>query len=347
MKDVVMKDVIIRSTGSYTPDDRLTNAWFIEHLDTTNEWIVKRTGIKERRRAVPGETTSDMGYQAVKRCLEKANVKPSEIGLLICATVTGDTNFPATGKWIQAKFKFKHFDCWSWDLKSGCTSFLDALAPAAAMLQTGMVKYAVVVAAEMMTSLANYQDRATCILFGDAAACVLLEAVDPSENPFGYGIKNFHFDSDPTKTDLLIQLAGGSKEPITQANIASGRQYLHMDGNRVYRAAVNSMVASAKKISEQAGLRVTDFDWWVFHQANQRISEEVARRLRLPFDRVFNNIAEFGNTSGATLPLCLDQMATQGLLHPGQQIGFISFGTGFSGAGCRISIGHLPETAKK
>lgn len=334
-----MKDVFVKSTGSYVPKKVRDNAWFTGRLDTSDEWIRERTGIRERHIAADDETTSQMGYQAVKQCLKKAGVRASQIGLLICATVTGDTSFPPTAKWIQKKLEYSK--CYSFDVGSGCTSWLDALAPAYAMLSTGTVnRYAIVVAAERLSSVANYQDRSTSILFGDGAACVLLEAIDPRKNPHSYGVKDFYFGGDPTKTDLLIRPAGGSKEPITQTNVDTDRQYLCMEGNRVYRAAIDAMVLSVNKIAQQARLRVTDFNWWVFHQANLRISEEVAKKLKIPQNKIFNNIEYYGNSSGVTIPLCLDQMATKGLLRPGDQVGLVSFGAGFAWAAARIVWGN-------
>ena len=337
------QDVLIKSTGSYTPDQILANAWFVEHFrtehpDTSDRWIRSHTGISERRKAAQGETTSQMGYLAAKRCLEKVSVDPSELGLVICATVTGDTNFPPTAKWIQKKLG--NCTCWSFDVKSGCTSFLDALAPAYAWLKTGKTRYALVIAAEMLTSVTNYKDRSTSPLFGDAAGAVLLEAVSSTKNPHSYGIKDFYFGSDPDKAGLLIQPAGGSKEPITLDNIDTGRQYLHMKGTVVYQAAIEAMVLSATTIAHQAGLQVKDFNRWVFHQANMRISRAAMQRLKIPSGKIFNNIRYFGNTSGATIPLCLDQMVAKRLLRPGQRVGLVSFGTGFAWGAAHIVWGN-------
>jgi 3-oxoacyl-[acyl-carrier-protein] synthase III len=315
----------------------MTNDEFTAFLETSDQWITERTGIKERHLAAPGETSSDMALIAAQRCLEKAGVDAGEIDLIICATVTPDTVFPATANWLQAKLG--NTLAWSFDLNAGCSGYVYALSVAAALLQSGRNRYALVMGSEKMSSLADMTNREHCVLFGDASACLLLEAVDEKDNPAGYGLTHFYHQSDGSLAPVLMQHAGGSNIPASYESVAKHLHYISMDGQAVYKNAVRRMSQCAEEIVKAAGKQLADVDWFIPHQANSRILEAVQRRLGVPIEKVYINVDRFGNTTAATIPLCIDELTAQGKLSPGTQLVLFTFGTGFTWGACYLVWG--------
>lgn len=333
------KNVIVRATGSYLPERVFTNEEFTAFLDTSDEWITERTGIKERRFAAPGESVSDMAVSAARQCLERAGVDEADVDLIVCPTVTPDTVFPATANWVQGKLGNKK--AWSFDINAGCSGFVYALNAVTSILMQGHARYALVIGAEKMSALCNMTDRDHCVLFGDAAACLLLEAVEEADNPEGYGIRDFFLKSDGELAPILMQYGGGSSIPPTIESVENRRHYIHMQGREVYKAAVRQMYASVVNVLEKAGLGKDDVDWFIAHQANARIIEATQRRLEVPEEKVYINVNRFGNTTAATIPLCLDELYSDGKLAAGQNIILFTFGTGFTWGSCYLVWGGV------
>ena len=335
--------VVVRASGSYAPKRVMTNDEFTAFLDTSDQWISERTGIKERHFAAPGESNSDMALLAAQRCLEKAGVDAGDLDLIICATVTPDTVFPATANWLQAKLG--NTLAWSFDINAGCSGYIYALSVATALLQAGRNRYALVMGSEKMSSLADMTNREHCVLFGDAAACMLLEAVPEEKNPAGYGLTHFYHQSDGSLAPVLMQHAGGSNIPASFTSVAQHQHYICMDGQAVYKNAVRRMSQAAEEIVKLAGRQISEVDWFIPHQANSRILEAVQRRLGVPLEKVYINVDRYGNTTAATIPLCIDELTAQGKLAPGTQLVLFTFGTGFTWGACYLVWG-TPEVAR-
>jgi len=324
----VALDVVIRGTGRYLPERVFTNHEFTAFLDTSDEWIVQRTGIRERRYAAPGESASDMGLAAVRQCLERAGVDSGEIDLIIVPTVTPDTPFPATANWLQGKLGNKR--AWSFDLNAGCSGFIYGLSVADALLRSGRSQKCLLVGSEKMSALCDFTDRATCVLFGDAAACILLEAVESERNPQHYGIEQFALGSEGEFAEILYQPGGGSSHPPTYKTVQDHLHYAHMIGREVYVHAVRRMDQTIREVVAKGGLELEDIAWFVPHQANARIIETIAQRMNLPAERFYLNIDRYGNTTSATIPLCLDELDQAGKLRPGDKLVLFTFGTGLT-----------------
>jgi 3-oxoacyl-[acyl-carrier-protein] synthase-3 len=304
------------------------NKEFEAFLDTTDEWIVERTGIKERRFAAPGEYPSDMGLRASQQALERAGVDAEEVDLIVVPTVTPDTVFPATANWLQGKLNNKR--AWSFDLNAGCSGFIFALNVVYNILRSGQHRYALLVGTERMSSLADMTNRDHCVLFGDAAGCLLLEAVDPEDNPEGYGIHDFYLRTDGTLIEPLRQVAGGSSKPATYQTVMRHEHFIHMDGRLVYKLAVRHMHESVVEVLKQVEVDPQDVDWFVGHQANARIITATQRRLGVPEEKVYMNVERYGNTTAATIPMCLDELHEDGKLKPGDKVVLFTFGTGLT-----------------
>lgn len=324
----MLKDVIVRSTGFYTPERVFTNAEFAAFLDTSDEWISERTGIKERHLAAPGENASDMAVHAARQALERAGLEAEDLDLIIVATVTPDTIFPATANWLQGKLENKH--AWSFDINAGCSGYVYTLNVAYNILRTGQHRYALVMGAERMTALADMTKRETCVLFGDGAACLLLEAVDPADNPQGYGIRDFYLESDGTLADILMQDSGGSAKPPTFQTVLNHEHFIRMDGQAVFKNAVRRMYQSVTQVLEQVNLEPQEIDWFVGHQANARIIRSTQQRLKVPEEKVYMNVERYGNVTAVTIPSCLDELSEAGKLVPGSKVVLFTFGTGFT-----------------
>lgn len=312
----------ITGIGAYVPDYILNNEELSKLVDTTDEWIMTRIGIKERHIIKePGEGASFVGAKAVKQLLEKTNTDPSEIDLLICATVTPDHQFPATANIISDKVGIKN--AFSYDLNAGCSGFLYALTTAQQFIETGKVKKAIVVGAEKMSSIVDYKDRATCPIFGDGAGAVLLE---PTTSEFG--IIDSILQSDGVGRIHLHQKAGGSVKPSSHETIDAREHFIYQEGQPVFKWAVSKMADVAVEVMQRNNLNEENLAWLVPHQANMRIIEATANRMKLQKEKVMINIEKFGNTTAATLPLCIWEWEHK--LKKGDNIILATFGAGFT-----------------
>ena len=334
-----MYDVVVRATGRYLPERVFTNKEFEAFLETSDDWITERTGIKERRMAAPGEQVSDMACKAAQQALERAGWSADDLEVIVVATVTPDTVFPATAQWVQAKLDNK--TAWSFDVNAGCSGYVYALNTVFNMLHSGQHKRAIVIGAEKMTALCDFTNRDHCVLFGDAAGCLLLEAIPPEENHDGSGIKDFYLKSDGHLAEVLVQHAGGSNHPPTHATILGHQHYIDMQGREVYKNAVRRMYESVMEIIQKQGVDKDEIDWFIAHQANSRIIEGTQRRLGVPVEKVYINVDRYGNTTAATLPMCLDELYVDGKLTPGQKVILFTFGTGFTWGSCYMVWGGV------
>ncbi|MBP7498212.1 MAG: ketoacyl-ACP synthase III [Bacteroidales bacterium] len=323
---------VITAVNCWVPEDILTNKDLEQMVDTSEEWILSRTGIKERR-ILKGEglATSDMAAEAVKGLLKKSNTHPDEIDMLICGTVTPDMHFPATANIICDKVGIKN--AFSYDLNAACSSFIYALDTAARFLETGTHKKIVVVGADKMSSITDYQDRQTCIIFGDGAGAVLLEPT--TEN---IGIMDSLLRSDGSGRVYLHMKAGGSLKPPSHETIDAREHYIYQEGSAVFKFAVKAMADISSEIMEKNKLTHNDIQWLVPHQANIRIIEAVANRMKLDKNKVMINIQKYGNTTSATIPLCLCEW--EKILKKGDNIILSAFGGGFTWGSIYLKWGY-------
>lgn len=313
----------ITGIEAFVPDYILTNEELSQMVDTTDEWIMTRIGIRERHIIKePGEGSSFVGAKAVERLLAKTNTNPQDIDLLICATVTPDHQFPATANIISDKVGIKN--AFSFDLNAGCSGFLYALSTGAKFVTSGLYKKVIVVGAEKMSSIVDYTDRATCPIFGDGSGAVMLE---PTSDP-DCGIIDEMLQSDGFGRIHLHQKAGGSVKPASHETVDAREHFIYQEGQPVFKYAVSNMADVAVAIMERNNLTSKDIAWLVPHQANMRIIEAVARRMGLEKEKVMINIERFGNTTSATLPLCLWEWEPQ--LKKGDNLILATFGAGFT-----------------
>jgi 3-oxoacyl-[acyl-carrier-protein] synthase III len=312
----------ITGIHAWVPEFILTNQLLEDMVDTSDEWITTRTGIKERR-ILKGEQlgTSDMAVPAVKGLLEKTNTSPDDIDLIICATVTPDMVFPATANIIADKVGIKN--SYGYDLNAACSGFIYALGSAAQLIESGAYKKIIVVGADKMSSIVDYTDRTTCIIFGDAAGAVLLE---PGSGEFG--VMDSILKSDGAGRHYLHQKAGGSVKPATHETVDAKEHYIYQEGKTVFKFAVSQMANVAEEIMIKNNLKGEDITWLVPHQANKRIIDATAKRMNLDEEKVMINIQKYGNTTNATIPLCLWEWEKQ--LHKGDNIILAAFGGGFT-----------------
>lgn len=319
-----MSNIRAAITGiqGFVPEDKLTNADLEKMVETNDEWVRSRTGIEERR-ILKGEglATSDMGAEAVKGLLEKTGTSPDEIELLICATVTPDMMFPDTANLIAKKTGISK--AFTFDISAACSGFLFSLTTAAKFIEAGTHKKVIVVGADKMSSIVDYTDRATCILFGDAAGAVLLE---PAED--GFGILDSILKSDAEGAEFLYQSAGGSLNPATHETVDAKGHFIYQNGRPVYKAAVTGMSSIVLEVMKKNNLSADDVAWVVPHQANLRIIETVARMADFPMEKVMVNIQKYGNTTAATIPLCLWEWENQ--LKKGDNLILTAFGGGYT-----------------
>ena len=321
----------ISGTGHYVPERELTNAELATRVDTTDEWIVARTGIRSRRIAAPGESTSDMAAAAARRALAAAELEATDLDLIIVATFTPDAPLPSTSVYVQQKIGARR-DCPAFDLVAACAGFCYALSVADLHIRAGVAKHVLVIGVEHMSSVVDWQDRSTCVLFGDGAGAVV---VSPSLDG-KQGLIGSHLFADGSQTDILNIPAGGTVEPTSVATLEARRHYLQMKGSEVFRVAVKSLVAACKTALDSAGLEAKDVDWVVPHQANQRILEAVCGRLGVPMERVYLNLERCGNTSSASIPIALDEAMRAGVIHRGQVVLFCAFGAGLAWASALV-----------
>ncbi|HAQ65951.1 MAG TPA: 3-oxoacyl-ACP synthase [Bacteroidales bacterium] len=326
----------ITGIEAFVPDYILTNEELSQMVDTTDEWIMSRIGIRERHIIKePGEGSSFVGTEAVRRLLAKTNTKPEEVQLLICATVTPDHQFPATANIICDKAGIKK--AFSFDINAGCSGFLYALATGAKYVASGLYKKVIVVGAEKMSSIVDYTDRATCPIFGDGSGAVLLE---PTTDPDA-GIIDEILQSDGFGRIHLHQKAGGSVKPPSHETIDAREHYIYQEGQPVFKYAVSNMADVSVAIMERNNLSSNDIAWLVPHQANMRIIEAVARRMGLEKEKVMINIERYGNTTSATLPLCLWEWEPR--LRKGDNIILATFGAGFTWGAIYLKWAYDPK----
>lgn len=311
----------ITAVAGYVPDDLLTNADLEKMVDTNDEWIRTRTGIRERHiLKEPGKATSDMAAEAAKKVLAKRGIAPTEIDLILVATVTADMNFPATANLVGDKIGATN--SWGFDINAACSGFLFALQTGAQFIQSGTHKKVLVIGADMMSSIVDYTDRTTCVLFGDGAGAVLLE---PSEV---HGIEDALLHHDGSGAKYLRQKAGGSLHPASAETVAAREHYVYQDGQPVFKAAVKGMADVSYEIMQRNGLTGDDVAWLVPHQANLRIIDATGRRMGIDPKKVMINIEKYGNTTAATIPLCLADWEDQ--LKAGDNLVLAAFGGGFT-----------------
>lgn len=311
----------ILGTGHSYPDGILTNADLAEMVETSDDWITTRTGIKQRRKAAPGEYTSMFAVRAAQEAIEQAKIDPSEIDLLLCATVTPDQILPSTGCIIQAELGANNAA--AMDVVAACSGFLYGVSIANSMIQNGQSKYALVIGAEILTQYVDYTDRQTCVLFGDGAGAAIL---GPTEE--GRGILGAKIKSDGRYEEQLFSPGGGTKRKPTAETLAAGDHFFKMRGNELFKVAVRSMAEISRDVLETAGLTTSDIDLFIPHQANQRITEAVADRLNVDLSKVYSNIAVHGNTSSASIPIALDECVRAGRIKKGDLVMMASFGGG-------------------
>jgi 3-oxoacyl-[acyl-carrier-protein] synthase III len=315
----------IIGTGSALPEKVLTNFDLEKMVDTTDEWIVERTGIRERRIAAEGEYTSTFASAAALRALEAAGVAAGEIDLIVVGTVTPDFPFPSTACLVQQNIGATKANCF--DVSSACSGFLVALANAEKFIRAGVVKKALVIGAETLSRIVDWTDRSTCLLFGDGAGAVVLEAVE-GEN----GILSTHLHSDGSYWELLYQKGCGSRNPATRQNLDNRLTYVSMQGNEVFKLAVRAMVEVAREALAANDLTPADVSLFIPHQANLRIVDSVGKRLSISPDRVFVNLDRYGNTSSASIPIALDEASRSGRLQERDLVLLDAFGGGLSWA---------------
>ncbi len=312
----------ITAIHGYLPEYVLTNAELEQMVDTTDEWISTRTGIKERHILKgEGKATSDMGAEAVRGLLKKRGIGPEEVDMVLCATVTPDMMFPATANLISHKVGIKN--AFSYDMNAACSGFLYALVTAANFIETGKYKKVIVVGADKLSSVVDYTDRQTCVLFGDAASAVLLESTEED-----LGVIDHKFETDGSGYVHLHMKAGGSLKPSTYATIDAREHYIYQEGQHVFKFAVTKMADVSLDLMKKNNLASEDISWLVPHQANMRIIEATGRRMALPPEKVMVNIQKYGNTTNATIPLCLWDYEKQ--LNKGDNIILTAFGGGFT-----------------
>lgn len=317
-----MLNAKISAIASYVPDDILDNEMLSKMVDTNDEWITTRVGIKERRILKgEGKGSSYMGIRAVERLLSESGTDKNDIDLLICATSNPDYRFPSTASVITYQCGLEN--AYAYDIQAACAGFLVTLQAARAYIQSGLYKKIIVVCAEKMSSMTDYTDRATCPLFGDAAAAVLIE---PTEEAVGIMDGEFHIDG--SGLPHLVMKAGGSVKSASHETVDAHEHFVYQEGRIVYKNAVRDMLGSTLSVMKRNNLTVEEVDWLVPHQANLRIIEAVSSRARFPQEKVLVNIQHYGNTSAASIPLCLDEFKTT--LKKGDKIMMTAFGAGFT-----------------
>ena len=320
-----MKKAKIIATGAYVPKKVLTNQDLEQMVDTSDEWIVSRTGMKERRIAAEGEYTSDMGVNAAHKCLSDAKMDAGEIDCIITATLTPDYIFPSTACIIQEKLGAINAACF--DIQAACTGLIYALSIAKAFVQTGAFKNVLVITSEKLSSIVDYEDRSTCILFGDGAAACLVSG----DNRSGLELTSVEIGADGSQADLLWMPAGGCRHPASKETLEKKMHYIKMAGNEVFKHAVRRMESACKECLKGAGLKEEDVSWLIPHQANVRIIDAIAKRFEhLPKERIFKTVHKYGNTSCSSIGLALDDLMREGNVKEGEHILLTAFGSGFT-----------------
>jgi 3-oxoacyl-[acyl-carrier-protein] synthase-3 len=328
-----MPRAFVRALGTALPERVLSNADLEKMVETSDEWIVSRTGIRERRLVEPGQGLSSLALPAAQQALEKAGLSAAELDGIIVGTISGDHIMPTTANLVQHHLGAQH--AFAFDVANACTGFISVLTTASSFIEAGRAKNILVIGGDVMSSLVDYTDRNTCILFGDGAGAAVLSA-GPDDGP---GIIAWHSGSDGCGAEHLIVPASGSARPMNPDRLAEGDQYLHQDGRAVFKHAVRRMAEAATKTLAQAGVTGSEVDLLVPHQANLRIIEPTARRVGLPMEKVVVNIDRVANTTGGTIPLALADAKSDGRLQAGSRVLLVAFGGGFSWGGVYLTWG--------
>jgi 3-oxoacyl-[acyl-carrier-protein] synthase-3 len=314
--------VSITGLGWHVPERVVTNEELAQLVDTSDEWIRTRTGIRERRFAAPDEALSDIALPAARAALAGAGISGADVDLLIVATVTPDMMFPSTAAILADRLGA--VDAAAYDLSAGCTGFMYGLVQAHGMISSGLSRRALVVGADVLSKLMNFADRSTCVLFGDGAGAVVLQAVEEG------GFLAFELGADGSRGPDLTLPAGGSRIPTTAESVAKGEHYVHMNGRQVFKFATRVLVSSAKHVLDRSGLSVADVDVYVPHQANVRIIDHAVAKLGIPEDRVVVNVDRYGNTSSGSIPLALADALADGRVHKGDTVLMTGMGAGLT-----------------
>jgi 3-oxoacyl-[acyl-carrier-protein] synthase-3 len=322
----------IVGTGRSVPPKVLTNEDLARMVDTSDAWIVERTGIRERHILDPSLAASDLATDAGRRACARAGVSPSVVDCIIVGTVTGDCPFPATATFVQKKLGAPAGGC-AFDLSAACAGFLYGVSIADAFIRIGQFKNVLVIGVEVLSRIIDWSDRSTCVLFGDAAGAVLMTAGD--ENSPGR-VLSTHLFADGGLAEILWQPVGGSREPTTAEALGAKRQFVQMNGREVYRHAVKNMATGARLALEANGFKADDVAWVIAHQANLRILEGVSERVGIPMNRFFTNVDRYGNTSSASVPTALDEAIEQGKLKTGDLLLFAALGGGLAWASAAV-----------
>jgi 3-oxoacyl-[acyl-carrier-protein] synthase-3 len=316
----------ILGTGHAYPKGILTNADLEKMVDTSDEWITSRTGIKQRRKAAPEEYTSLFAVKAAQQAIERARLDPSEIDVLVCATVTPDQLLPSTGCLVQAEIGANKAA--AFDIAAACSGFLYGLTLVNSMIRTGQCRYALVIGAEVLTKYVDYTDRSTCVIFGDGAGAAVLGPVEEER-----GILSSRIRSDGRFAEQLYAPGGGTRLGSTAETIASGQHFYKMKGNELFKVAVRSMTDISREVLEDAGQKADDINLFIPHQANQRITDAVASKLGVDESKIYSNISMHGNTSSASIPIALDECVEAGRVKQGDLVVLASFGGGVTWGG--------------
>ena len=315
----------ITGTGMYVPEKVLTNKDLENMVDTSDEWITTRSGIKERHITAPDETTADMAILAGQRAVKDAGLTVKDVDMVLVATSTPDTIFPSTATWVQKGLKADHAP--AFDLSAGCSGFLYGMIVAEGLILAGSARRVLLIGTECLTKITNWKDRNTCVLFGDGAAAAVLEKSEDES-----GMLSSYWKADGNLGELLILPGGGVLNPASHKTVDEGLHYLQMKGNEVFKHAVKRMGEAALMALKKAGIKREDIDYLIPHQANIRIIQATGRRLKLPEEKVFSNIHKYGNMSVATIPIGLHELKEEGKLKKGSDIVMVAFGAGFTWA---------------
>jgi len=316
----------IISSGIAVPEKVLTNRDLEKLVDTSDEWIVTRTGIRERRISAPGVASSDLGTEAARMTLDTAGMSPQEVDLILVATASGDHLFPSTACVIQKNLKAGRAT--AFDISAACSGFLYGLTVAESLMRAGHYHNALIIGAETLTKITDYQDRSTCVIFGDGAGAMLLTLSNDNKGLFAS-----HLGSDGKYSDLLNLPAGGTRLPATSETVRAHQHYIKMEGNELFKVAVRSMEEAAILTLKKVGLTTADIDLLIPHQANLRIINSLVKRLGVPEERVFINIDRYGNTSAASIPIAYHEAREQGLINEHSNILMVAFGGGITWGG--------------
>ena len=321
-----MKRFKILSTGMAVPERVVTNDDLAKMVETSDEWITERTGIKQRYVADENTSTATLGAGAVRSACEAAGLEPKELDAIVLATSTADTGFPSTACWVQHELGVGGMA--AFDVAAGCTGFLYALEVASCLLAGGTAKRVAVIGSEVMSKVINWEDRTTCVLFGDGAGAMIIEATEEDR-----GLASSNWGADGGLAPILYQPAGGTRMPASEKTVAEKLHFVHMQGNSVFRHAVRAMTQAGKQALADAGISAEEVDLFIPHQANMRIMEACRTRLKFPVEKMFSIIDRYGNMSAATLPVALHEARVAGRMPEGSNVALAAFGTGLTWAG--------------